>query len=688
MGNEVGRIKHGNENGIKRTKSCGNLQSIPIEPSKHSLDHRLRQLTSSKRTKYILSRYKARRTSCSGNSVETDSEDSSSDSGGFRIVTNDDFDFSTSFSEEEKYPIKGILKTPSIEKRSSYVPKNNSVDSYNISQSMESSEEDYPHLARLDSVDDYVFETPGVSASIRTDNTFEVGRYSSTCDRVSRSNPETDYGSFHYSPQPERNVEESDAKRLGKDPSAPFSRSDASRNLPSARVPEPLERTSVKQPPNPPPRYSSYQSRYVPLPPKSPPVTPLGPAALSPNASIQSCLVQSRPTSAQSRSPMRTSVIEAEVHPTRESDVKGGSLDRAIGHTSRLRELPSWKLKYTPRSRSADQRRSVTLKELEDTVKILDQDNSVSRIDTINTTSQSSLPRRARSWKDTVPTSIADSNDAVRPRSRTPPGYRPLFSSTSPKNAPPTTVKKTITTPKTPPTYRPSYPSTTPTNAPTFSTSSSGMITRPRFSRSTDIANLYLHGLTGRYVPPPPKYQSGLYDARLSGVSPWRTGYAPPVPFVRRVLTGKVEKLTKKFEKSIASGSKVECQISSDEDYWSDSSRRRMANIVNRLSGRAYAHRYLSVTPSGEVIQKGPPAIGGDTTSFRVSTAVAKARAKLAEAEKLCRLPPPRPISPPKSTLSASLENLPKSPTATVMTTEKNISTPESDKVINHIIIL
>ncbi|XP_071552290.1 LOW QUALITY PROTEIN: uncharacterized protein [Panulirus ornatus] len=96
--------------------------------------------------------------------------------------------------------------------------------------------------------------------------------------------------------------------------------------------------------------------------------------------------------------------------------------------------------------------------------------------------------------------------------------------------------------------------------------------TRPQFRKSSDIANLYLRGAKGYR-----KRAERLSNVSTSSDSVGQdeeTCRAVPTPYfrtsvpsARKVLTGKVQKLAKQFEKSIASGSSVvECRDSSEDD--------------------------------------------------------------------------------------------------------------------------
>ncbi|KAK7084916.1 hypothetical protein SK128_007773 [Halocaridina rubra] len=139
--------------------------------------------------------------------------------------------------------------------------------------------------------------------------------------------------------------------------------------------------------------------------------------------------------------------------------------------------------------------------------------------------------------------------------------------------------------------------------------------TRPQFRKSSDIANLYLYGARG-YRGRPLEHvssistssDSALQEAEALRSYPLRY-YRPPVPYSRRVLTGNVQKLTKRFEKSIAEGSShVDSKDSSEEEHLTTSGRlRRLFRRYDTLrSSRASDFRYLTVGPSGDIIQRGP----------------------------------------------------------------------------------
>ncbi|XP_066951894.1 rootletin-like isoform X2 [Macrobrachium rosenbergii] len=137
--------------------------------------------------------------------------------------------------------------------------------------------------------------------------------------------------------------------------------------------------------------------------------------------------------------------------------------------------------------------------------------------------------------------------------------------------------------------------------------------TRPQFRKSSDIANLYLYGARGYRRPEQvssisTSSDSVLQEAETAPQIPPRF-YRPPVPFARRVLTGNVQKLTKRFEKSIASGTgKVEAKDSSEEEFLPTSVRLRRL-FRREFDDVGYAktgYRYLTVGPTGEIVQRGP----------------------------------------------------------------------------------
>ncbi|XP_063597935.1 rootletin-like [Penaeus indicus] len=140
--------------------------------------------------------------------------------------------------------------------------------------------------------------------------------------------------------------------------------------------------------------------------------------------------------------------------------------------------------------------------------------------------------------------------------------------------------------------------------------------TRPQFRKSSDIAHLYLFGARGFRKRPEQRLstvstssESVAHEAEAAPSLPPRF-FRPPVPFARRVLTGKVRKLTKKFEKSIATGGAVaECKDSSEEDEGETTSARLRRLFRRQLDERASARtgfQYLTVGPSGDVVQRGP----------------------------------------------------------------------------------
>ncbi|XP_068233737.1 uncharacterized protein [Palaemon carinicauda] len=137
--------------------------------------------------------------------------------------------------------------------------------------------------------------------------------------------------------------------------------------------------------------------------------------------------------------------------------------------------------------------------------------------------------------------------------------------------------------------------------------------TRPQFRKSSDIANLYLYGATGYRRPEHLSSISSSPDSVLQEVETVRSMpsryYRPPVPFARRVLTGNVQKLTKRFEKSISRGTgKVEAKDSSEEEFLPTSVRLRrlFQREFDDIGSAKTGYRYLTVGPSGEIVQRGP----------------------------------------------------------------------------------
>lgn len=122
---------------------------------------------------------------------------------------------------------------------------------------------------------------------------------------------------------------------------------------------------------------------------------------------------------------------------------------------------------------------------------------------------------------------------------------------------------------------------------------------------SSSLRSIYptIQEASGSTPPPPPEPPPRLLVNSLQTVD-----ISKRFPFISRVLTGKVRSLTRKFEKSIASGDSVN-EDTSDEDN-DDSEHqtleKRMALLLSRLSERVLRCNYLSVNARGDIIQKGP----------------------------------------------------------------------------------
>ncbi|XP_076047287.1 uncharacterized protein LOC143028809 [Oratosquilla oratoria] len=136
----------------------------------------------------------------------------------------------------------------------------------------------------------------------------------------------------------------------------------------------------------------------------------------------------------------------------------------------------------------------------------------------------------------------------------------------------------------------------------------------PRFGKSSEIAYLYVHGPRARSLrrqqedlSPSAVWATREVDsvATTSSFPPGLSSSVLPVPFGKRVLTGKVQKLTRRFEKSIVTGSNVnELKESSDEDD------KRFSSFTtfdqSSWPSSATALRLLTLSHSGDIIQRGP----------------------------------------------------------------------------------
>ncbi|XP_069959044.1 rootletin isoform X2 [Cherax quadricarinatus] len=129
---------------------------------------------------------------------------------------------------------------------------------------------------------------------------------------------------------------------------------------------------------------------------------------------------------------------------------------------------------------------------------------------------------------------------------------------------------------------------------------------RPQFRKSSDIANLYLYGARGyrtqgeRFSNVSTSSDSVVQEAETSRSIP-RRYLRTPVPFARRVLTGKVQKLAKRFERSIASGSsQVECRDSSEDDDSDTTSARLRKLFRQHLQERSSVRSGLRYTTAFE----------------------------------------------------------------------------------------
>lgn len=309
--------------------------------------------------------------------------------------------------------------------------------------------------------------------------------------------------------------------------------------------PQPQRRLS-RLPPSPPPRSSSRtvmsKSEYSPTPPPPPP----------PPANPTPPPIPPRTSS--------TTAVKVEVH--QDQFIRAGTLPPTAADAAAARFR-------SPRLAAPDKKRSITLDELEEQILMLD------------------APRAAGDarFKDSPPGTPPPTGniDAYTPRldmSQEGGDSLPLDGS-------------------------PRVPVAAAQRSPT----------RPQFRKSSDIAHLYLFGARGfrkrpeRLSTVSTSSESVAPEAEAAPTLPPRF-FRPPVPFARRVLTGKVRKLTRKFEKSIATGGAVaECKDSSEEDEGETTSARLRRLFRRQLDERASTRtgfQYLTVGPSGDVVQRGP----------------------------------------------------------------------------------
>lgn len=315
--------------------------------------------------------------------------------------------------------------------------------------------------------------------------------------------------------------------------------------------PQPQRRLS-RLPPSPPPRSSSRavmsKSEYSPTPPPPPP----------PPANPTPPPIPPRTSS--------TTAVKVEVH--QDQFIRAGTLPPAMADVATPGSSAAARFR-SPRLSVPDKKRSITLDELEEQILMLDTPRA---------------PGDAR-FKDSPPGTPPPTGniDAYTPRldmSQEGGDSLPLDGS-------------------------PRVPVAAAQRSPT----------RPQFRKSSDIAHLYLFGARGfrkrpeRLSTVSTSSESVAHEAEAAPSLPPRF-FRPPVPFARRVLTGKVRKLTRKFEKSIATGGAVaECKDSSEEDECETTSARLRRLFRRQLDERASTRtgfQYLTVGPSGDVVQRGP----------------------------------------------------------------------------------